>query len=80
MGEMTGGVKGGMKMAKSLCLKGLEPSDGRDGQLSGNNPSLFINTPSLIFNNPALIFNNAALFALNLIIPLPGKDSFSGWE
>ena len=30
MGEMTGEVKGEMKMAKTLYLKGLEPSDGRD--------------------------------------------------
>lgn len=33
MGEMTGEVKGEMKMTKSLYLKGLEPSDGRDGHL-----------------------------------------------
>jgi hypothetical protein len=30
MGEMTGEVKGEMKMAKTLYLKGLKPSDGRD--------------------------------------------------
>jgi hypothetical protein len=30
MGGMTGEVKGGMEMARSLYLKGLVPSDGRD--------------------------------------------------
>ena len=38
MGGMTGGVTGevtgGMKIEESLYLKGLAPSDGRDGALS----------------------------------------------
>ena len=33
MGGMTGGVKGGMEMARFLYLKGLAPSDGKDGQV-----------------------------------------------
>ena len=31
MGEMTGGVTGGMKIAKVLYIKGSALSDGRDG-------------------------------------------------
>ena len=34
MGGVTGGMTGGMKFAESLYLKGLAPSDGRDGALS----------------------------------------------
>ena len=30
MGEMKGGMKGEMKTARCLCLKGLMPSNGRD--------------------------------------------------
>jgi len=33
MGEMTGGMTGGMKIAKVLYLKGFEASDGRDGDI-----------------------------------------------
>ena len=32
-GGMMGGVTGGMKIEESLYLKGLAPSDGRDGAL-----------------------------------------------
>ena len=31
--EMKGGMTGGMKITKSLCLKGSAPFDGRDGAL-----------------------------------------------
>ena len=34
MGGLMGGIKGEMKIAKSLCLKGSAPSDGRDEALS----------------------------------------------
>jgi hypothetical protein len=44
IGEMTGEMTGEMKMAKSFYLKGLAPSDGRDGPL-------FVNTPLLSVNN-----------------------------
>jgi hypothetical protein len=67
MGEMTGE----MKNAGSLCLKGLAPSDGRDGPL-------FVNTPPLSVNNASLISNNPALFALNLILFL--RQIFPAWE
>ena len=33
---MKGGMKGGMKIEESLYLKGLAPSDGRDGALFAN--------------------------------------------
>ena len=33
MGEMTGEMTGEIKKAKSLYLKGLAPSDGRDGAI-----------------------------------------------
>jgi hypothetical protein len=49
-----GGMKGEMKMAKSLYLKGFATPDGRDGAFSDNNCSLFINNARLIFNNAAL--------------------------
>jgi hypothetical protein len=66
-----GGMTGEMKNARSLCLKGLAPSDGRDGPL-------FVNTPSLSVNNASLISNNPALFALNLILFL--RQIFPAWE
>ena len=81
MGEMTGE----MKMARSLYLKDSAPSDGRDGHI-------FVNTPSLSFNNASLISNKAALFALNLAlfasnVPLLGtiysqlgNNIFPAWE
>ena len=74
MGEMTGE----MKMAKSLCLKGLAPSDGRDGHN-------FVNTLSFSVNNASLISNNPALFALNPILfcvkcSLTGNYLFPAWE
>ena len=40
-------MKGGMKTARILYLKGLAPSDGRDGPL-------FVNTRSLFGNKAAL--------------------------
>ena len=51
MGVMTGE----MKIAKSLYLKGLAPSDGRDGALSVNTRSLFGNKAPLLFNNVRLM-------------------------
>ena len=54
MGEMTGEVKGEMKIPRSLYLKVSAPSDGRDGHD-------FVNTPSLSVNNPWLLGNNARL-------------------
>jgi hypothetical protein len=74
MGEMTGE----MKNAGSLYLKGSTPSDGRDGPL-------FVNTPSLSVNNASLISNNPALFALNPILfcarcSLTGNYLFPLWE
>ena len=74
MGEM----KGEMKMARSLYLKGLAPSDGRDEAFFDNNRSLFV-------NNARLIFNKAALFALNLALfyarrSLTGNYLFPPWE
>ena len=74
MGEM----KGGMKVAKSLYLKGFSPSDGRDGVIFINNSWLFV-------NKACLFLDNAALFAL--IVPLLGtiyshlgKKPFPAWE
>ena len=74
MGEMTGE----MKNAGSLYLKGSTPSDGRDGPL-------FVNTPSLSVNNASLISNNPALFTLNPILfcarcSLTEKYLFPPWE
>ena len=46
-------MKGETKTPKSLYLKGLAPSDGRDGALSVNNPWLFGNKAALLFNNQA---------------------------
>jgi hypothetical protein len=74
MGEM----KGGMKVAKSLYLKGFSPSDGRDG-------AIFINNSWLFVNKAPLFLDNAALFAL--IVPLLGtiyshlgNKTFPAWE
>ena len=74
MGEMTGE----MKNAESLYLKGLAPSDGRDGHI-------FVNTPPLSVNNASLFFNKAALFALNLGLfcakcSQAGNNLFPPWE
>ena len=62
MGEMTGEMKGGMKIAESLYLKGSAPSNGRDGHYFVNTPLLFINTLALSVNTPRLSVNNARLF------------------
>jgi hypothetical protein len=74
MGEM----KGGMKVAKFLYLKGFSPSDGRDG-------AIFINNSWLFVNKAPLFLDNAALFAL--IVPLLGtiyshlgNKTFPAWE
>ena len=48
MGEMTGEMAGEMRRARILYLKGLAPSDGRDGALFVNNTSLSVNKASLI--------------------------------
>ena len=71
-------MKGGMKVAKSLYLKGFSPSDGRDG-------AIFINNSWLFVNKAPLFLDNAALFAL--IVPLLGtiyshlgNKTFPAWE
>jgi hypothetical protein len=71
-------MTGGMKMAKSLYLKGFSPSDGRDG-------AIFINNSWLFVNKAPLFLDNAALFAL--IVPLLGtiyshlgNKTFPAWE
>ena len=71
-------MKGGMKVAKSLYLKGFSPSDGRDG-------AIFINNSWLFVNKAPLFLENAALFAL--IVPLLGtiyshlgNKTFPAWE
>lgn len=81
MGEM----KGGMKMAKSLYLKGFSPSDRRDGAIFINNFWLFVNKACLFLDNAALFALNLTLFAL--IVPLLGtiyshlgKKLFPAWE
>jgi hypothetical protein len=56
MGEMTGE----MEMTRSLYLKGLTPSDGRDGH-KFNNARLF-------FNNGRLFNDNEALLALVFLL------------
>lgn len=56
MGEM----KGEMEMARSLYLKELESSDGRDGH-KFNNARLF-------FNNGRLFNDNEALLALVFLL------------
>ena len=73
-----GEIKGGMKVAKSLYLKGFSPSDGRDGAIIINNSWLFV-------NKACLFLDNAALFAL--IVPLLGtiyshlgNKTFPAWE
>ena len=72
-------------MERSLYLKGLTLSDGRDGHD-------FVNTPTISVNNASLIFNKAALFALNLALFAPeipllgsiyshlGNKTFPAWE
>ena len=77
-GSVMGEMKGGMKNVESLYLKGSTPSDGRDGPL-------FVNTPSLSVNNASLISNNPDLFALNPILfcarcSLTEKYLFPAWE
>ena len=74
MGEMTGE----MKNAGSLYLKGSTPSDGRDGPLFVNNPSLSVNNASLISNNPALFALNPILFCARC--SLTGNYLFPPWE
>ena len=81
-GEMIGEIREGWrerwKMPESLCTKGSEPSDVRDG------PD-FVNTPSLSVNKARLIRNNAALFAWNIprqgiIHSQGGNKTFPAWE
>jgi len=79
IGEMTGEMKGEMKMAKSFYLKGSSPSDGRDGPL-------FVNTPSLSVNNASL-FLRQIFPAWEIFIPTLGtkhsqlgNKTFPPWE
>ena len=81
MGEM----KGEMKMARTLYLKDLSASDGRDGPISVNKPSLSVNNASLFFNKAALFALNPALFApdvplLRTIYSHLGNVAFPAWE
>ena len=69
---MTGEMKGGMRKAKSLYLKGSMPSDVRDEALFVNNPSLFINNPRLFVNKIHLLLENTAL--MPPIVPLLGTN------
>ena len=48
-----GGMKGEMKMARILYLKGFSPSDGRDGAIFDNNRSLSVNNERLFLENAA---------------------------
>lgn len=73
-----GGMKGEMKMAKSLYLKGFATPDGRDGAFSDNNCSLFINNARLIFNNDALFALDVPL--LGTIYSQRGNKRFPAWE
>ena len=93
MGEMKGGMKGGMKMVKSLYLKGSRPLDGRDEQdfvnrsdpplRSAKNPWLLSIT--LGYLSARLFLDNAALFVpiipiLGTIYSHLGNKIFPDWE
>ena len=85
MGGVTGEMKGGMKIAEPLYIKGSTPSNGRDGHDFVNTPLLFINSPALSVNNARLLLNNAALSAtdiplLGMFYSLPGNKVFPAWE
>ncbi len=59
-GGVMGEMKGEMEMTRSLYLKELESSDGRDGH-KFNNARLF-------FNNGRLFNDNEALLALVFLL------------
>ena len=85
MGEMTGEVKGEMKMARCLYLKASAPSDGRDGHDFVNTPSLSVNNPWLLGNNARLIDNQFPYWelfipTLGTIYSQPGNKTFPPWE
>jgi hypothetical protein len=64
-------MTGEIKKSESLYLKGLAPSDVRDGALFVNNPMLFINKVFLFVLNRSLI---------SAISSLKGNYSFPVWE
>ena len=84
MGRVTGEMKGGMEKVKSLYLKGLAPSDGRDGAFFNNNRLLIINNARLILNNAAFVFRQPSCTSnvplLGSIYSQPGNKTFPPWE
>ncbi len=73
-----GGMTGEIKMAKTLYLKGLAPSDGRDEAFFDKNCSLFINYARLTFNKAALFALDVPL--LGTIYSHLGNKRFPAWE
>ena len=84
-GSDMGEMKGEMKMTRILCLKGLAPSDGRDGPISVNKPSLSVNNASLFFNKAPLLALHQSMLApdvplLGTIYSHLGNVAFPAWE